>query len=257
MTKLTQTRYPEIDMARGVALLGMAVYHEVQIATVIVTGQFWQATGLPRMFGWVVALTFLFVFGMSAHIKYQRLRQKKLSFLQIYHQFFKRAVVLALSAGLVSLVSWAFLPDHWIRMGVLHFFALATLLMPLALGSRRKLLLAGALVFGLWLSLRVVDLSAVTSYWLLPLGVYPSTYATLDHWPLIPFLLVSIAGALFASWYVLNRSEWISRTIAANRVTAPIVWIGRHSLLVYLLHAPLLALMTLLLYRLVLLLIPA
>lgn len=257
MTKLTQTRYPEIDLVRGVALLGMAVYHEVQIATVIVTGQFWQATGLPRMFGWLVALTFLFVFGMSAHIKYQRLLQKKLPFFQIYAQFFRRAVVIALSAGIVSFVSWSFLPDHWIRMGVIHFFALATLLMPLVLESRRKLLLAGVLVFGLWLSLRVIDLSAVTSYWLLPLGVYPSTYATLDHWPLIPFLLVPIAGALFASWYVPNRSEWISRTVAAYRLTAPIVWIGRHSLLAYLLHVPLLAVMTWLLYRLVLLLFPA
>jgi len=250
-------RFSEIDLVRGLALIGMAVYHEVHIAKFIVTGQFWQAAGVPRLFGWLVALTFLFVFGMSAQIKYQRLRQKKLPFPQIYQQFFWRAVVIAMSAGVVSLSTWLSLPDHWIRMGVLHFFAIATLLLPFFLENKKRLLVAVIAVLLIWAVLQPFDTSSLTTYWLLPFDLLPAGYTSLDHWPQIPFLAVPLAGALLSTWYVPRRTQWIPHNFSTVRLTAPFVWIGRHSLLVYLLHVPGLLLFTFLIYQLVLAIFPA
>ena len=100
--------------------------------------------------------------------------------------------------------------------------------------SRLLLVLAAAMVgLGLWL--RGVGFSFP---WLTVLGFAPYGFASSDYFPLFPNLGYFLIGA------VLGRklyAEKISRFPRENPPAKFLQWMGRNSLLIYLLHQPILA----------------
>jgi uncharacterized membrane protein len=70
--------------------------------------------------------------------------------------------------------------------------------------------------------------------WLLPLGIHTPFYASFDYFPLLPWLGIFLAGAaLGKSAYVAKRSL-IRRRLPVSFIN----FAGRHSLLIYILHQP-------------------
>jgi uncharacterized membrane protein len=148
----------------------------------------------------------------------------------------RRVVLLACAAGLVSLGTLAVFPGSWIRFGVLHFLALAGVLglafvrlhwaVNLVLGL-------GVILIGVTLSHHVFD-----QPWLHWIGLMTHKPRTEDYVPLIPWFGVVLLG--------LSAGRLLYPNCALSRVKAPpaslaiLALAGRHSLLIYLLHQPLL-----------------
>ena len=146
-----------------------------------------------------------------------------------------------LGCGLViSGVIWAmyrlgFVPKAMcIYFGVLHclggcmiLWALGRKLPNWALGMLGILLVA----LGLWMGTITVECR-----WLFWLGlVYPG-FATSDYFPLLPFLGFFLLGGLLGRWLYPQK-----RSLLPNWKGLPLLqWTGRHSLLIYLLHQPIL-----------------
>jgi uncharacterized membrane protein len=78
------------------------------------------------------------------------------------------------------------------------------------------------------------------SWWLLPLGFPPPGLVMMDYLPLIPWLGFFLIGAAVGR---LSYPDKVTRFPGASprllTWLSPIIWIGRHSLLVYILHQPL------------------
>ena len=93
----------------------------------------------------------------------------------------------------------------------------------------------GALVIGLGAALpALIGGRAVRTDWLLPFGIHSPGYASFDYFPLVPWLGIFLVGtALGKSVYAARRSllPWRLPSTFVNGA-------GRHSLIIYLVHQP-------------------
>jgi len=241
-----QTRYQAIDLIRGLAVLGMIFYHGMYVLVYMDQGLIWGPSPVARSFGWLVALTFLSVFGVSAGIKYQRMVAKQLAFRKIYASFAKRGLELVIAALVVTLGSLFLIPDLYIRFGVLHFFALSCFLLPLLITNNRRIAIASVIILIAWATKPFWQFTPGTSL-LLPLDLRPLDYATIDHWTLIPFFILPLIGAWYGKRLVATTNQSVDHSISTNSSKnsistwqKPILWLGQHSLLVYLIQVPIL-----------------
>ena len=225
-------RVDAIDCARGVALIGMAIYHlSGDLADFRLPPPMLPFTPQMRLLSHTVASAFLVLVGVSlalAHRKGLNVRA-----------FWRRLAIVAGAAALVTAGSFAFAPSEPITFGILHCIAVASLL-------------AGPFVTApAWASV-AIGLGAIAAPffirstlfdppWLLWLGLGEALPNTLDWRPLLPW-----AGVVFLGLGATRLPGVIERLAAPRRwraLSAParaICFAGRHSLPVYLIHQPML-----------------
>lgn len=152
-----------------------------------------------------------------------------------WRPFLRRLGLLAGAAVAVSLASRFMFPRSWIFFGVLHFIALASVLaLPFVRLYRTNLVLGAALV-ALGLSVAHPFFDRPAWQWI---GLMTHKPVTEDYVPLLPWFGVVLIG-LFLGRALAGRGRlagWESRNPAARLLA----FAGRHGLLIYLLHQPVL-----------------
>lgn len=156
----------------------------------------------------------------------------------------RRAVKVLLGGFACSLVTafmylFNFAPKGIIiYFGILHCLAVCMLLWPLfrKLPFWALLLCGGAL---LWLNFLIQPYQGQGNFLTMPLGIYHASFYSSDYFPLLPNLGYFLIGSGLGK--VLYRKKE-SLLPATTRFPAPqLCFLGRHSLLVYLLHQPVIA----------------
>ncbi len=220
-------RLPLVDVARGLLLLAMASYHfSWDLANVRLVD--WGVATDPVWRGYAAAIagSFLFLSGLS----YRLAARDGLD----PFRYGGRLVRLALAAGAVSLATYFVFPDSWVFFGILHMMLLASLLAPLLVrlpSPLLVLLMIGALALPhVW---RTPALDGM-AYGFLGLGETPPT--SNDLVPLFPWIAPYILGLLVGG--PLSQRNGEPRPL--RRGTGWLAFIGRHSLVFYLVHQPLL-----------------
>ena len=226
-----KSRLEEIDLARGVALVAMAIYHftwDLGFFGYTAPDMIFE-TGW-KLFARAIATSFLFLVGVSLFLAHEQgLRLKP---------FLRRlAMVVAAAAG-ISLVTYIAVPSGFIFFGILHQIALASVLgllflrLPVALTLAMVILIATAPYFA---RNAIFDYPAL--WWV---GLSTINPPSNDYVPLFPWfaaILVGIASARLA------KAAGLFSRIADRRMpewTQPLQFAGRHSLAVYLIHQPVL-----------------
>lgn len=117
-------RYQSLDTLRGLALVGMILFHanymfeEVfMIETFHFSATFWYILGR------VVGITFIIVAGISLYLSVQN---RPLS--RIVNKTKQRFMILTTTALIISFVTYTFFYEQRISFGIIHFFAVATIL---------------------------------------------------------------------------------------------------------------------------------
>jgi len=226
-----KSRIEIVDIARGVALVAMAIYHftwDLDFFGYLDPGT--SVTGGWKIFARSIASSFLFLVGVSlflAHAKTFRARP-----------FFRRLAQIAGSAAAITLVTYFLFPDSFIFFGILHNIALASLLglAALRLPIPMLLVLAAAIVAAPHY-VHASFLDHPLFWWT---GLANNVPASNDYIPIFPWfgaVLLGIAAAKVAdSSGLLTR---LAEVRPGNKV--PLLGAtGRHSLLFYLLHQPVL-----------------
>ncbi len=164
----------------------------------------------------------------------------------------KRGLQTLLWGVLLTAVSLVIMPGQPIFFGILHFMGTAMLLFVLLRPLLDKLPPAGGFWAGLALHLLTrgvpygfVGLGPLSvelpsdlyqSSWLFPLGLPHPGFAAADYFPLLPWLFLFFAGAYLGvpmsqgrlpGWVYSSRLPWLG-------------WLGRKTLVIYLLHQPIL-----------------
>ncbi|MBI5040610.1 MAG: DUF1624 domain-containing protein, partial [Gammaproteobacteria bacterium] len=152
--------------------------------------------------------------------------------------FLTRLGALAGCAVLISVSSYFIFGPRWIFFGVLHFIAVASVL---GLGFVRRPRLALVVGIALIVLDRVFDHAVFDQPYLQWLGLMTFKPPTEDYVPLIPWFGVVLLGIVLGNHVWLRESP---PTLAHWHGTQPLARLlslaGRHSLLVYMLHQPLL-----------------
>lgn len=240
------SRYGALDTLRGLCIVSMIGFHGVYDLVNIfgvsipwlddMPGYLWQQS---------ICWTFIALSGFCWSFSRRPLRH---------------GLVLVGCGALVTLVTYFAMPSELIQYGVLTLLGLSALLLaglkalfsklrwsiPAPAGLSVSLLLLlltrnlsrGSLGFDrpilcpLPESLYQTDLMAV-------LGFHSPTFSSADYFPLLPWFFLYTAG--YFLWKLLSRRETVMERLRPG--IAPLSFLGRHSLLIYLLHQPLLLLL--------------
>ena len=150
----------------------------------------------------------------------------------------KRGLVTLAAAALVTAAS--FLVDAPIRFGVLQFLGMAMLIYA-AVGpwvQRVPERVAPALWLALFVLTHILtDHVTVDVKWLFWLGFRYPGYVSYDHFPILPYLFLFLFGSWLGQMLAKYRDRlpFLEKT-APRWLTGP----GSHTLLIYLLHQPVL-----------------
>lgn len=223
-------RIEAIDIARGAALIAMAIYHftwDLEFFGYVEPGM--TAHGGWRLFARCIASSFLFLVGVSlflAHAKGIRWRG-----------FLIRLAMVAGAALAISVATYIAVPGAFIFFGILHEIALASLL-GLAFLRLPALvtLVAAAAVMATPFYARAEMFDHPWLWWL---GLSPMDPRSNDYVPVFPWfgaVLVGIGVAKLAAHFGLL--ERLAR-LKLPRLGL-LQFAGRHSLAFYLIHQPVL-----------------
>ncbi|MCU0883671.1 MAG: DUF1624 domain-containing protein [Beijerinckiaceae bacterium] len=238
----TLPRLALVDLARGVALLAMAVFHLAWdlshlgfIATDVALHPGW------RLFSQAIAASFLVLAGIGlalAHAHGVRAGP-----------FWRRVLIVAGAAALVTAGTWLALPHAPVFFGILHCIAAGSVLALPFLGARWWLTgLAGVVVLMVPAILFLPGLHAwqvamanlrLHGLWQ-HLGLTPEGPVAVDFVPLVPWFGVMLVGVAAGSWLVRHGPVEALAAIPLPRAGKALVWAGRRSLPIYLLHQPVL-----------------
>ncbi|KLU60782.1 hypothetical protein CEB3_c27550 [Peptococcaceae bacterium CEB3] len=219
------TRLWLIDRTRAGAILLMITYHLVydlnRFAGVGINYEspVWYAIGKAS------ALLFIFLSGFCSALSRHPVR--------------RGIRLLAYGLG-ISAVTFLFLPAAYVRFGILHFLAVALILSPLWQALPQRLLPLLALLAGLagW---KVAQLSGPTGLgasFLLPLGLKYPGFDSIDYFPLLPYLGVTLLGIYASKAYRKNRRSAPKPRVAEGSFSLSKT-LSQHSLKIYLIHQPL------------------
>ena len=218
----------ELDVLRGVCILGMVVVHLIYDLQTFFSLPFLADSRLFEVIKQWGGVLFLLISGICVTLGSHPVRRGLIVFAC-------GLICSAVTAGMYFLN----MADKSIIIyfGVLHCLGVCMLLWPLfkrlpvwALG----LLGLGLTVLGLWISGNVV----VDFPWLIPLGLVPGDFASSDYFPLLSNLGFFLVGACLGKTLYRKKETLLPRVNPANPVLAFFTRLGKWSLPVYLLHQP-------------------
>lgn len=232
------TRLELLDALRGLTLIGMTAYHAMWNLVHLygIDGAWFTGPG-----GYVWQQSICWTFILLAGFCWSLSRNHV-----------KRGLTVFLGGVIVSVVTHLLMPASRITFGILTFTGSAVLLMiPLEKLLRKVPALPGLMVSAaLFFLLRNVPKGTLgfeglilcslpdglyRNYLTAYLGFRPARFYSSDYFPLLPWLFLFVCG--YFLFRILNTRGWDK--LLFSRGNFPVLnFLGRHSLIVYLLHQP-------------------
>lgn len=220
---LLKPRLLFLDLLRGFTVILMVIFHfSYDIAYFkivefdIIHHPFWYL--FPR----VIVFLFLYVSGVALAFQYKESIN--------WNSFLKRQGILGSLSLIVSLATYIFFPDRWIYFGTLHaIFTVSFMCLPFL--NWPKISLAT----GLTLFIPSIFFDFNLPWWRLP---HPS----LDYISPFPWMGAMLFGFYSAHtfWTKLEGNVRLQKIFHTPVLFKSLNILGRHSLLIYIVHQPLL-----------------
>lgn len=209
----------ELDLLKGIALILMIYFHIVYDLDVIFQYEVDSSSLLNDLTAKASGSLFIFAAGVSSYLTHNNL---------------KRAMKVLGIALLITVLTYLYDPGMVVTFGILHLLGTSILL---ALLFRHLqpfvLIILGAVVI---LGAPMLTELPLPHHWLLfPLGIAPETAISSDYYPLIPWFGVFLLGNGVGKWFYKEKRSFFRQTPSENLLSLA----GRHTLVIYLIHQPL------------------
>jgi uncharacterized membrane protein len=232
------SRLWEIDSARGIAILMMVIFHMVYDLSFFSMYPVNVATGFWRNFAYVTASLFLLVVGVSLVVSHDR-ALSTLSGFPLAKKFLIRGAGIFALGLLVTIATWLYLHEGFVVFGILHLIGVSVALSPLffRFGKWNIALGLACILIGFLIS----GMSGPA--FLLPLGIMPPGFTSVDYTPLFPWFGLVLIGLGLGSYLYAGGVRQFSLRPLPDIFVAPLSLLGRHSLVIYLVHQPVIILL--------------
>jgi uncharacterized membrane protein len=227
-----QGRLWQVDAARTAALGAMVVYHFtydleafglIAPGTALSGGWFWLSRG--------TAFSFLFLAGVSLWLAHGRGL--------VWRGLARRMAMLGAAAGLITVATWVAMPDRYVFFGILHsilFGSLAGLVF-----LRLPAVAVAGVAVAVFATAQAMALPLFDLPVLYFVGLGTATPLTVDYVPVFPWFGAVLAGIAVAK--IADAAgvwERLREGAPPGSLARGLAWPGRHSLLIYLVHQPVL-----------------
>ena len=228
-------RYALLDELRGLDLISMMLFHICwDLVFLFDVNMRWYAGTPGRLWQQTICWVFILLSGFCAPFGRHMLR---------------RGTVVFSAGAVVTLATLVFMPEGRVIFGVLTFLGTAMLLTGVLEPLLKKVMPAvglavSAVLFAVcypvglgWVGLGgwklMLPQSLYANYFTAFFGFYPDWFYSADYFGLLPWLFLFWVG------YYLHKAVGRRRMEPLRRSVCPALgWMGRHSLLLYLLHQP-------------------
>lgn len=216
--------YP--DLLRSLAIAMMIVFHGAYDLSVYYGYDIRVFEGGWLVMGRIAALLFLGLAGVSSALSLNRAFTP-------WKKTLKRAGRILLAALVVTVVTYVIDPGTYVRFGVLHLIGVTVLALPLLNPLKGWNIVIGMIIALLGL----VALPALPAWLGIPLGAPQPGFISVDYYPLLPW-----AGAIIGGYGLgIALMPWIAKSTSleeSHPALKAASYPGRHSLIIYLLHQP-------------------
>ena len=216
-------RYFELDFLRGTGIVLMIIFHFGYDLSHFGYASYNTTVDIQwKVFRSIVLSTFLLVVGMSSYLAYcTSIDWKKV---------FKRTAKLFGVSLLISIGSYSIFENSWIYFGVIHFIMLASLVSFAFVRVPNFSLLVG-LVFLLSYNLGYFHLDFILDYAVSNFGLPRHTEDVVSFTPWFGVILIGI---------FLMHHNLFSFKVKQTQLTQKVAFLGKHALIIYLVHQPVL-----------------
>ncbi|WNY28340.1 hypothetical protein MmiEs2_05250 [Methanimicrococcus stummii] len=242
------SRYYELDVFRGIAVILMVIYHflfDLDYFNIReMPAWFWP----QQLYGFPITMMFIAAAGISLSLTASRTNDAK----TLTKKLIKRGAFLFAVGLLITAVTWIYPHDGAILFGVLHLIGLSTILVvPFLIGMTKEAPFFGKyketlawlipLVFGIIVILASNVVGKMSGpIWMVPLGIHPYGFYSLDYEPLFPWFGVILMGIAVGAWLYPKGERRFDFSFLKEEslFLKPVTFLGKHSLVIYLIHQP-------------------
>jgi len=230
-------RFWEIDILRGTAIIMMIVSNLITDLNYFKVYGIEIRSGFWRYFALITATIFIFLVDVSLTLSYSRAKRCKTE-KELHVKYIERGLKIFSWGLVITLVTWIFLGEGFVIFGILHFIGVSIIMAYPFLKHRYWNLFLGIVCISLGMYLRNLT---VDFPWLLWLGFTPSQFYTVDYFPIFPWFGVVLIGLFFGNLlYPNHRRRFRIWDLSSSSFVKSLCYLGRNSLLIYLIHQPML-----------------
>lgn len=231
-----------LDFLRAMAVVAMIFYHFVYdlgdfgyVNLITVINGYW------KLFAQCIGCSFLFISGVSFWVAVNKE--------VIWSKFLKRLIILSSAALLISLATYIQFGQAFIFFGILHLLAACSIFAIVIFRLPAIVLFVVAMGIILlpeyYYSSQYYNHELFSSRLLSWTGLFNGRTGSVDFYAFMPWSSAYVIGIAFAKILIkpnrLNNLSPLSfKEERRNAVFSMLLWIGRNSLLVYLIHQPIL-----------------
>lgn len=235
-------RFWELDAARGVAIVMVVLYHLVYDLDNFAGFGLESTSGFWFVFADASAFAFVFLVGLSLAISFSRERGAGRGGWDLFGKYLHRGAKIFTYGMLITVVFLA-LGYGYVIFGILHLIGASIVLAyPFMKLRYLNVVLGLAMVAaGAYVRAEQFVVGGIAGVLLAPLGVLPENLFMPDYRPLLPWFGVVLLGLFAGNMLYVEKSP--EKSVAALPRFSPIrslAFLGRHTLLIYLIHQPLL-----------------
>ena len=220
-------RYFEIDAFRGLALICMIIYHTICCLYFFTPNVPWFNPAVQS--GAPIAAAFIGIAGLSLVLAKKPAKR-----------YLLRGAELIGLGLVITLVTWIFYPSGFVVFGVLSLIGLGTILAIPFVSESVKWIVPVIVGVVLILLGPLVAQTFLTVPYLLPLGFMPYGFNSIDYEPLIPWFGVMLLGIAAGKLLYPHgvRIPILEKLGTGPKLLRPLCFLGRHTLIIYLAHVP-------------------
>jgi uncharacterized membrane protein len=232
-----------LDLMRSVGIFLMIIFHFTYDLNYfgltdvdLFENKFWW--GLPRF----IASIFLFSTGLSFYYAYPLKNYPNLKAVLTSPKYHKRLLKLFLGALTITGVTYLIFPRNWVYFGILHCMFVVSLVLIPCLRFPKVALILGLLITGLGQNQTQEYLNFSFSDWnqklFLYLGLEFPQHVAVDLISPFPWVGVAFLGLFIGQSSLIDKIN-----LPLSSLFQYLALPGRHSLVIYLLHQPILILL--------------
>ena len=230
---MDKQRINGLDIFRGWALLFMIAYH----FTFDLNHFHFISVDMNHTVGFLIArYTIMSMFLLGVGISLALAHKNGIKWKAVG----KRVLILGIASALVTIATYVEFPYSWVYFGILHFILLASLL-ALPFLFFPKIALTTAIILLVGSASNLLHMHGVFAF-LQPILNLPPLYSE-DLVPLTPWFAVVLLGTVVVNYKLhekIFKSKFFNTSFSLNKT---LKFMGQYSLIIYLIHQPILFLL--------------